>query len=103
MLIRNPNSVEALARLDVVCFDKTGTLSENRLKVKRVRPIRGRSRESVIAAAASTIVARDGKADHATDEAIRLRSRHRSISTGGTPIFRFSPAGRSPRRCAAPD
>ena len=72
VLIRNPNSVEALARLDVVCFDKTGTLSENRLKVKRVRPIRGRSRESVIAAAASTIVARDGKADHATDEAIRL-------------------------------
>lgn len=72
VLIRNPNAVEALARLDVVCFDKTGTLSENRLKVKQVRPVRGRSRDAVIAAAASTIVAHDGKADHATDEAIRL-------------------------------
>jgi Ca2+-transporting ATPase len=72
VLIRNPNAVEALARLDVVCFDKTGTLSENRLKVKQVRPVRGRSRDAVIAAAAGTIVAHDGKADHATDEAIRL-------------------------------
>ena len=41
VLIRNPHSVEALARLKVVCFDKTGTLSENRLKVKTVRPMTG--------------------------------------------------------------
>ncbi len=71
VLIRNPNSVEALARLNVVCFDKTGTLSENRLQVKRIRPLPGHSRAAVLAAAASTIVAHDGKADHATDEAIR--------------------------------
>lgn len=72
VLIRNPNSVEALARLTVVCFDKTGTLSENRLQVKRIHPLPGHSRDAVLAAAASTIVAHDGKADHATDEAIRL-------------------------------
>lgn len=72
VLIRNPNSVEALARLDVVCFDKTGTLSENRLRVKRVAPLAGHSRDAVIEAAAATIIARDGRADHATDEAIRL-------------------------------
>ncbi len=71
VLIRNPNSVEALARLDVVCFDKTGTLSENRLRVKRVRALSGYDRDTVVAAAASTIVAHDGKADHATDAAIR--------------------------------
>ena len=41
VLIRNPHSVEALARLRVVCFDKTGTLSENRLQVKSVRPVKG--------------------------------------------------------------
>jgi len=72
VLIRNPNSVEALARLDVVCFDKTGTLSENRLTVKRVRPLPGRTRDAVIATAARTIAAHNGKAEHATDEAIRL-------------------------------
>jgi Ca2+-transporting ATPase len=71
VLIRNPNSVEALARLSVVCFDKTGTLSENRLQVKHVQPVSDQSRDTVLAAAASTIVAHNGKADHATDEAIR--------------------------------
>ncbi|EUA22810.1 HAD ATPase, P-type, IC family protein [Mycobacterium xenopi 3993] len=34
-LVRVPRSVEALGRVDVVCFDKTGTLSENRLRVAR--------------------------------------------------------------------
>ena len=71
VLIRNANSVEALARLNVVCFDKTGTLSENRLQVKQVHPLPGHSRNAVLAAAAGTIVTHDGKADHATDEAIR--------------------------------
>lgn len=71
VLIRNPNSVEALARLNVVCFDKTGTLSENRLQVKRVKPVRGRSRKTVLGSAVRTIVAHDGRNDHATDEAIR--------------------------------
>ena len=71
VLIRNPNSVEALARLDVVCFDKTGTLSENRLRVKCVRTLPGHTRDTVLTAAASTIVVHDGRAHHATDEAIR--------------------------------
>jgi cation-transporting P-type ATPase I len=71
VLIRNANSVEALARLNVVCFDKTGTLSENRLQVKQVQPVRGRSRDDVVNAALSTVFARNGRADHATDDAVR--------------------------------
>lgn len=70
VLIRNPNSVEALARLNVVCFDKTGTLSENQLRVKHVRALPGHDRDTVVAAATTTVVAHDGKADHATDGAI---------------------------------
>ena len=31
VLVRAPRSVETLGRVEVVCFDKTGTLSENRL------------------------------------------------------------------------
>ncbi|HVQ98601.1 MAG TPA: HAD-IC family P-type ATPase, partial [Mycobacterium sp.] len=42
-LVRVPRSVEALGRVDVVCFDKTGTLSENRLRVTQVHPASGRS------------------------------------------------------------
>ncbi|MGZ8812393.1 MAG: cation-translocating P-type ATPase [Mycobacterium sp.] len=71
VLIRNPHSVEALARLRVVCFDKTGTLSENRLQVKSVRPASGFTEEQVLDAAAYTVSARDGhRPDHATDAAI---------------------------------
>ncbi|MBO0677747.1 cation-translocating P-type ATPase [Mycolicibacterium sp. S2-37] len=71
VLIRNPHSVEALARVQVVCFDKTGTLSENRLQVKALRPVEGRTEAEVLAAAASTIVVKDGqRTEHATDDAI---------------------------------
>ncbi|WP_156747018.1 cation-translocating P-type ATPase [Mycobacterium sp. E2733] len=71
VLIRNPHSVEALARLNVVCFDKTGTLSENRLKVKAVRPITGYTPGAVLDAALSTSYARHThRVDHATDDAI---------------------------------
>ena len=40
-LVRVPRSVEALGRIDVVCFDKTGTLSQNRLRVAQVHPAPG--------------------------------------------------------------
>ena len=71
VLIRNPHSVEALARLNVVCFDKTGTLSENRLKVKAVCPMTGYTPGAVLDAALSTSYARHShRVEHATDDAI---------------------------------
>jgi cation-transporting ATPase I len=36
VLVRAPRSVETLGRVEVVCFDKTGTLSENRLVVTAI-------------------------------------------------------------------
>ena len=71
VLIRNPHSVEALARLNVVCFDKTGTLSENRLKVKAVHPMTGFTPAEVLDAAVSTSYTRHThRVEHATDDAI---------------------------------
>uniref|UniRef100_UPI0032B2E28D cation-translocating P-type ATPase n=1 Tax=uncultured Mycolicibacterium sp. TaxID=2320817 RepID=UPI0032B2E28D len=65
-------SIEALARLQVVCFDKTGTLSENRLQVKTVFPVDGCTAEHALDAALTTIFIRPGhRAHHATDDAIR--------------------------------
>ncbi|MGV0838355.1 HAD-IC family P-type ATPase [Mycolicibacterium thermoresistibile] len=72
VLIRNAHSIEALARLDVVCFDKTGTLSQNRLRVKSVRPLGRNTEEQILDAAWSTTFSRPGKrAHHATDDAVR--------------------------------
>ncbi|HEX3548723.1 MAG TPA: HAD-IC family P-type ATPase [Mycobacterium sp.] len=71
VLIRNPHSVEALARVRVVCFDKTGTLSENRLRVKAVRAVEGFEESDVLNTASNTIVVKNGqRTEHATDNAI---------------------------------
>ncbi|MGP4055318.1 HAD-IC family P-type ATPase [Mycobacterium sp. 4D054] len=72
VLVRNAQSIEALARLQVVCFDKTGTLSENRLRVKAVSPVDGFTEDQVLDSALSTIFVQPGhRAHHATDDAIR--------------------------------
>lgn len=70
-LVRVPRAAEALGRVEVVCFDKTGTLSENRLRVAEVRPVGEHSREAVLRCAAQAAPADDGNPHvHATDEAI---------------------------------
>ncbi len=70
-LVRVPRSVEALGRVDVVCFDKTGTLSENRLRVTQVHPAPGQAREDVLRwASHAAPPANGGPQVHATDRAI---------------------------------
>nr|WP_059039044.1 cation-translocating P-type ATPase [Gordonia desulfuricans] len=71
VLVRNPRAIEAFARLDAVCFDKTGTLSENRLRVSSVRPLDGADEVEVLRVAGATmLVNRAGEVEHATDAAI---------------------------------
>lgn len=71
-LVRSPRSVEALGRVDVVCFDKTGTLSENRLRVSQVHPVGGQaSEQEVLDYAARATPPKNGEQyEHATDAAV---------------------------------
>ena len=87
VLVRSPRAVEALGRVDVVCFDKTGTLSENRLRVLDVHAQDGHDRESVLAHAAlacpEPVAGRP--VQHATDAAVleaagAARSRHAELA-----------------------
>lgn len=76
VLVRTPRSVEALGRVDVACFDKTGTLSENRLRVTQVYTATDVSREAVLRYAGNaTPAAHDGRHAHATDAAIAEAAR----------------------------
>ena len=71
VLVRVPRSVEALGRVDVVCFDKTGTLSQNRLRVTEVYAAPRHSREQVLRCAADAAPDTNGQPHaHATDTAI---------------------------------
>lgn len=82
-LVRSPRSVEALGRVDVVCFDKTGTLSENRLRVTTVHAATGLSDDDVlIHAVRATPLANGEPHEHATDRAVAEAGRH--LDRGGS-------------------
>ena len=88
-LVRSTRSVEALGRVDVVCFDKTGTLSENRLRVTRIAAAAGFLRR---AGARRTRrgpppPANGDGHEHATDAAVAeaADSRCRRLRTGAGP------------------
>ena len=46
-LIQRINAVESLANVSVLCFDKTGTMTENRLSVSDIIPLAGDSRPHI--------------------------------------------------------
>ncbi len=97
-LVRVPRSVEALGRVDVVCFDKTGTLSENRLRVTQVHPASGHSRDEVLRwAAHAAPPANGGPHVHATDRAIIEAAAAGASPNGAHPV-----AGADGRRPGSP-
>jgi cation-transporting P-type ATPase I len=82
-VVRNPRTVEALGRVDVLCIDKTGTLTEGRIAVSgisdgtRLRPVDrldGTDRRRLAAALRASEHPDDGDvaALDDTDEAIHL-------------------------------
>ncbi|MGC8932435.1 MAG: plasma-membrane proton-efflux P-type ATPase [Candidatus Methanodesulfokora sp.] len=48
VLVRRLESIEGAAMMDVVCIDKTGTLTENKLYVTRVIPLDGYNEKDVV-------------------------------------------------------
>lgn len=46
-LIQQPNAVESLSHVDVLCTDKTGTLTANRIELRDVQPVAGVSRDAL--------------------------------------------------------
>lgn len=78
-LVRNPRTIEALGRVNVVCFDKTGTVTEGRLRLHAVWEAGREERPSgepctlgtLAAALRATPQAPDGETlPHLTDQAL---------------------------------
>jgi len=52
-LVNELPAIEGLARVDVVCADKTGTLTENAMRLSSVKPLDGSGVDTVLAALAA--------------------------------------------------
>jgi len=52
-LVQQSNAIESLSHVDVLCLDKTGTLTANKLSVEAVAGLAGAGEDEVIAAVAS--------------------------------------------------
>jgi cation-transporting ATPase I len=76
VLVRDPRSVETLGRIDVVCFDKTGTLSENCLVVTAISAQPGFDDDMILerAALATPVPLHEHAPLQATDAAVVSRA-----------------------------
>jgi cation-transporting ATPase E len=70
-LVQQANAIESLSHVDVLCLDKTGTLTANELAVDAVRPLGGASEAEVTAALAA--LAASATSRNKTSEAIAAR------------------------------
>ncbi len=100
VLVRNPRAIEALGRVDVLCADKTGTLTEGRIRLavvsdgkRRVEvdpdtpeePVAGRLLERTVRTAlrASPEADADERIPHPTDRAIVEGARRLEVDAAG--------------------
>jgi H+-transporting ATPase len=85
------SAVDEAGTIDVLCCDKTGTLTANELSVTSVKPMHGFDEAHVLGLAA--IASSDGGQD-SVDEAIRVAAMHKPISNAPkrTNYVPFDPA-----------
>lgn len=70
-VVRTLSAIETIGEATVVCADKTGTLTVNRLRVARVEPARGAARGDLLAAALAAAEAEVDPVDGALAAAAR--------------------------------
>ncbi|MEM3988842.1 MAG: plasma-membrane proton-efflux P-type ATPase [Desulfurococcaceae archaeon] len=89
IIVRRLEAIEAASMMDVICLDKTGTITENRLVVGKVIPLDNRySEEDIVlyAALASEEVTKDP-----IDNAIRRKAKEMNININIADISEFKP------------
>jgi H+-transporting ATPase len=97
-LVTRLDSIEDAASLDVLCLDKTGTITQNRLSVAGSFPVPGRTREEVIRIAA--LASREEGMD-IIDLAVIEYARKSGIGFDGYQQVSFTPFNPSIKRTEA--
>jgi Cu2+-exporting ATPase len=83
ILVRNRLALEAARNLNVVIFDKTGTVTEGRFGVTGVRTADGWTEEEALAIAAAA----EGDSEHLIAQAIRAEAQARRLTLPTTSAF----------------
>ncbi len=111
VLVHDMKCIETLARVDVLCVDKTGTITENEMKIHHVHPLPGYV-ESLMSPLEETIgdfahaMSRDNITMAALQQHFKVRSGKAADSvTGFSSAFKYSSAtfGRTSYVLGAPE
>jgi H+-transporting ATPase len=98
VLVTRLDSIEDAASIDVLCLDKTGTITENKLSVGEIEPFGGHSREDVIVMAS---LASQGQGKDAIDAAVLEHARAADITLSSYKQISFTPFEPSTKRSEA--
>ncbi len=86
ILIRNADVLERASRVDVVIFDKTGTITEGRLRLERLNP--GDMSDRELLALLATV---EHKSEHPFAEAVRRAASDAGVKPGEVSAFEAVP------------
>ncbi|MBU2573268.1 MAG: heavy metal translocating P-type ATPase [Elusimicrobia bacterium] len=75
MLINNAEVLERISKIDVVIFDKTGTITEGRLKVSRLRPWKIGEKKFL-----ELLLSAEARSEHPFAEAVRLYAQEKNTA-----------------------
>ncbi len=85
VLVQQSYCIEALARVDALCLDKTGTITTGRMEVSHVKPASGHTVGEVDRALAEVVRASEGDAND-TAQALLAHAHKAGVERGGAPL-----------------
>lgn len=95
VLVHNMSCIETLARVDVLCADKTGTITENTMQVNDLIPLDGREKESLKQTVGDFVrnMDRDNITMEAMQEYFKENSERKALSvTSFSSAYKYSSA-----------
>ena len=98
VLVTRLSAIEEAAAMDVLCTDKTGTITQNRLAVAQIYPIGGRTPEEVLRMAA---LASDAATQDSIDLAIFQAAQEKKVLNDVPRRLQFIPFDPSTKRSEA--
>ncbi|MCI4461679.1 MAG: plasma-membrane proton-efflux P-type ATPase, partial [Thermogladius sp.] len=99
VIVRRLEAIEAGSMMDVVCLDKTGTITENKISVKEVIPLTKEYSEKDILLYA--LLASEEDAKDPIDRAVIEKASEEGVSKAGVELVEFKPFSPETKRTEA--